>query len=107
MAGAPKGNQNAAKPGKLIADTLRRVAVQNPEKIRKACEKLLDKMEEGDIVAFREFADRIDGKAVQSTEMTLTQGSSAERLDDDQLADIATGSSQGAAEPQKGKTPVH
>ena len=107
MAGAPKGNQNAAKPGKLIADTLRRVAVQNPERIRKACEALLDKMEEGDIAAFREFADRVDGKSVQSTEMTLTRVSTADRVTDDVLADIATGSSTGVTEQTEGETPIH
>jgi hypothetical protein len=83
------------------------VAAQNPEKLRKACEAVLDKAVEGDIQAFNAFADRIDGKPIQATEMTLTQGNSAERLNDDQLADIATGSSTGVTEPQESKTPVH
>lgn len=104
---APLGNKNGTKQNRLVGDMLKRVAAQNPEKLRKACEKLLDKMEEGDIAAFREFADRVDGKSVQSTEMTLTQVSTADRVTDDELANIATGSSPGTTEPQESKTPVH
>ena len=62
---APEGNQNAVKRSRLVGDTLRKVAVQNPEKLRKACETLLDKMVEGDISAFKEFRDTLDGKPAQ------------------------------------------
>ena len=104
---APLGNKNGAKSNRLVGDMLKRVAAQNPEKLRKACEKLLDKMEDGDINAFREFADRVDGKSVQSTEMTLTAGSSAERLNDDELANIATGSSAGTTKQTEGEKAIH
>ena len=64
--GAPEGNQNAVKKRRVVFDTLTKVAVQNPEKLRKACEVLLDKAEEGDIQAFKEIRDTLDGKPVQA-----------------------------------------
>ena len=42
-----------------------RVLKQNPDKLRAACEKLLDKAVEGDTQAFKEITDRIDGKPIQ------------------------------------------
>lgn len=64
--GAPEGNQNAVKRSRLVGDTLRKVAAQNPEKLRRACEILLDKAAEGDTAAFKEFRDTLDGKPNQS-----------------------------------------
>jgi hypothetical protein len=65
QSGNPGGR---SKVPKLITDTLLKVATQNPDKLRLACEKLLDKMVEGDISAFREFTDRLEGKAIQGIE---------------------------------------
>lgn len=62
------GNQNAAKPMRLVSDMLRRLAVQEPHRLRAACEKLFDRAGE-DVAAFREIADRIEGK-VQSNDNT-------------------------------------
>lgn len=64
--GAPEGNQNAVKKRRVVFDTLTKVAVQNPDKLRKACEILLDKAEEGDIQAFKEIRDTLDGKPAQT-----------------------------------------
>jgi len=69
--GAPLGNQNAKKQNHLMTDTLRRVVTQNPEKIRKACERLVDNAEEGNIYALREVFDRLDGKPAQSIDTTI------------------------------------
>ncbi|MDO8682925.1 MAG: hypothetical protein Q7N50_05525 [Armatimonadota bacterium] len=63
--GAQAGNKNAAK-GAFVRDALRKVAVQNPEKLRKACEAVLDKAVDGDIGAFSVFRDTLDGKPNQS-----------------------------------------
>ena len=60
-----QGNQNAAKPFRLVSDMLRKIALQEPEKLRKACRKLYAKAAAGDVQAFRELADRVEGK-VQS-----------------------------------------
>jgi len=65
MAGAPKGNSNATKEKRLITNALRRAVVQNPDKLRKACEKVLDDAVEGNLGAFNTIADRLDGKPAQ------------------------------------------
>jgi len=64
--GAPTGNTNAAKENRLITSALRRAVVQNPEKLRKACERVLDDAADGNLAAFNTIADRIDGKPAQT-----------------------------------------
>ncbi len=73
-AGAPVGNKNAEKKNRIVGETLRKVALQNPDKLRAACEKLLDKAAEGDIHAFKEFRDTLDGKPIQAIEGTGKDG---------------------------------
>ena len=104
---APKGNQNARKENRVVRDTLRKVAAQNPDKLRQACEALLDKAVEGDIAAFSQFRDTLDGKPIQSTDLTLTQVSTADRVTDDELANIATGSGPGTTEQTEGEKALH
>jgi flagellar hook-basal body complex protein FliE len=70
-----KGNQNAKK-GKLFADQLRKVLVQNDAlKLRQVTEKLVDAAVEGEPWAVKEVIDRMDGKAVQATEISGPDGS--------------------------------
>src|SRR3990172_1854683 len=70
---ALQGNQNASKPFRLISDTLRKIAVQQPERLRRMCERMMDKVEqEGDVMAFREIADRIEGKVALQITSTST-----------------------------------
>lgn len=85
---APPGNKFAAKQNRVITDTLRRVVVQNPDKVRIACEKALDKAAEGDLQTFREIADRLDGKPTQSVEMNVTRTQSD--MDDSELARVVS-----------------
>ncbi len=68
--GAPKGNTNAKRDNRLITDALRRVVTQSPEKLRKACEKVLDDAVEGNLGAFSVIADRLDGKPAQSVTLS-------------------------------------
>lgn len=68
--GGQIGNKNAIKSNRVVGDTLKRVAAQNKGRLRAACDALLKKAEEGDVVAFREFADRIDGKVPQASVIT-------------------------------------
>ena len=65
MAGAPLGNNNNSK-GRLITDELRRVCTQSPEKLKKACEKVLEDAVSGNLAAFSVIADRLDGKPAQA-----------------------------------------
>jgi len=64
--GGQPGNTNATKDKRLITDALRRVVTQSPEKLKKACEKVLDDAVEGNLASFSVIADRLDGKPAQS-----------------------------------------
>lgn len=64
--GGQPGNRNGVKDNRLITDALRRAVVQSPDKLKKACEALLDKAVDGDIVAFNAIADRLDGRPQQA-----------------------------------------
>jgi hypothetical protein len=74
MAGAPLGNQNAAKPRRWAAAIDRALDKRAQERglrdaqeaLDQLAEKFLDAVEVGDIAAFREFADRMDGKPAQA-----------------------------------------
>jgi len=65
--GAPIGNQNGVKETRLITNALRRAVVQNPEKLRTACEKVVEDAANGNLASFNAMADRLDGKPPQST----------------------------------------
>jgi hypothetical protein len=74
MAGAPEGNRNGAK-GKLFYDQLRKALVQEDAlRLRKIAEVLVTKAEEGEAWAVKEVMDRVDGKAVQSNEISGADG---------------------------------
>jgi len=72
--GAPTGNQNAKK-GKLFYDQLRKVLVQNDcLKLREITEKLVEAAVDGEAWAVKEVIDRMDGKAIQATEISGPDG---------------------------------
>jgi len=73
------GNKNATKEKRLIGDMLKRVATQNPKRLRAACLKLLQRAEEGDIAAFNTLADRVDGKLMNPVDLT-SNGMTLEQL---------------------------
>ena len=64
--GGQPGNKNGTK-NKPFLDALRKSIAQNPQKLRNAADKVLDKAEEGEPWAVNFLADRTDGKAVQAT----------------------------------------
>lgn len=66
-AGAPIGNNNAAK-NKPWRDAISKFAKQNPDKRDKVIEKLYQMAVDGDMAAIREIIDRTEGKAVQAIE---------------------------------------
>jgi hypothetical protein len=72
-AGAPLGNNNAAK-GKMFYDQLRKIAVQEPTKLREVAEGLFEAARAMEPWAVKELIDRLDGKAVQQTELTGAEG---------------------------------
>jgi hypothetical protein len=70
--GAPTGNQNGKK-GKLFYDALRVALVQEDrKKLRNITEKLVKSAEAGEPWAIKEVMDRIDGKPVNTTELSGT-----------------------------------
>lgn len=100
--GAQPGNKNAAK-GRTLHNTLIDCVNLQPSMLQQACFALLQKAADGDIAAFRELADRLDGKAVQQTLLTADVTThSVEQMTDEQLAIIAAGGSAGTVEASAG-----
>lgn len=63
---APEGNTFSSKNNRLVADTLRRIAIQSDgKKLRAMCEAIYEKAEQGDVQAATFIADRLDGKPAQ------------------------------------------
>lgn len=95
--GAPVGNQNAARAKKWTSAIeralCRRSGKQLAEALDDLAEKFIEAVEKGDLAAFREIGDRLEGKAAQSIalsgEVVLSK---AVDLTDDQLAEIARAS---------------
>jgi hypothetical protein len=74
MAGAPEGNKNSAK-GKLFHGELRKVLVQeDARRLRAIAENLVKAAEDSEPWAIKEIMDRMDGKAIQATEITGADG---------------------------------
>jgi len=96
MAGAPKGNRNAAKESRIWGDELRRAIAQDDRKrVRQAIEKQLDKAAKGDLNASRELADRLDGKPAQYVETTVTRKYVSQLPDEELERYLATDGSSG------------
>lgn len=79
--GPPEGNQNAARQQREVTNALRRAVAQNPNKLKKACEKVLDEAQNGNLAAFNVIADRLDGKPIQAVDVKVTELTHEEALD--------------------------
>jgi hypothetical protein len=75
--GAPKGNTNAKK-NKLFYDRIQKHLVQNPAKLEKIVETLVQEAQNGAPWAVKEIMDRVDGKAIQATEISGVDGEAIE-----------------------------
>lgn len=71
------GNKNATK-NKPFRDMLTRKIIQNPRKLEKIVDTLLDEAEAGEAWAAKEVFDRLDGKAVMTQEISGVDGAPIE-----------------------------
>lgn len=87
--GAPKGNQNAAKGFKLTAMLTAALQANNNRALREGVQKIAEAFAEGD-KSTRDFVfDRLEGKAIQTTNVNITK--SAREYTDAELYAIASG----------------
>ena len=70
---APIGNTNAVK-GKMFYDKLRKALTQEPHRLENIVGQLITQAEQGEAWAVKEIIDRLDGKAVQTTQMENSDG---------------------------------
>ena len=71
------GNKNATK-NKPFRDMLTRKIIQNPHKLEKIVDTILNAAEEGESWAAKEVIDRLDGKAVMTQEISGPEGGAIE-----------------------------
>jgi hypothetical protein len=76
--GGQPNNKNAKK-GKLFYGELQKALVQEDRlKLRQIADKLVEKAIEGEPWAVKEIMDRVDGKSVQTTEVSGIDGDAVE-----------------------------
>lgn len=75
-----KGNKLGQK-SRIWDAEVRKVIIQNPEKLREAALALVNAASEGDMLAIKELGDRLDGKSTQhiqaQVEHTVSTGDEA------------------------------
>jgi len=105
------GNSNSGqRKDKLIRDALmlavNRVQEGDPQgrkKLAIAAAAVVEKAVEGDLAAFKEIADRIDGKAPQSVDVTTRNEQSITEWTDADLERVIAERSAGSARAAKAK----
>ena len=67
---APKNNKNSIKENRLFANRLRMILKQNPDKLNKICEKLVEDASDGNNshISANIVMDRVDGKATETVQ---------------------------------------
>ena len=64
--GAQPNNTNSTADKRLITSALKRVVTQSPDKLKRACEKVLNDAVNGNLASLGFIADRLEGKPAQS-----------------------------------------
>lgn len=105
--GAPKGNKYAVR-AKEWTEAIRRAIREEygsdwQEAIKEAAKPLVKAARAGDLVALKEIGDRIEGKSLQTSELTVTRINSLEDIPTHELERIALGSGQDTSEAASGE----
>ena len=79
--GGQPGNTNSTADKRLVTNALKRAVAQNPEKLRKACMKVLDDAVDGNLAAFNTMADRTDGRPAQSVSLGGIEGAESIKME--------------------------
>lgn len=101
QSGNPKGGPRKARifTAALIT-SLKKTDANDVEAIQVIADKLVSLAQGGDVQAIKEIADRCEGKPPQFSTGDADEFRRAMDLSDDELAAIAAGSSEGAAETE-------
>ena len=67
-----KGNQNARK--KPFTEQMKRFILANPQKMERIIEGIFKEAEEGSLAALNIIMDRVEGKPIQATDITSSDG---------------------------------
>jgi hypothetical protein len=70
MAGRPKGSPNKGKPFQIALRMELAAAGEEHKALRTIAKGLIAKASQGDLIAIKEIADRLDGKPTKSVEVT-------------------------------------
>jgi len=74
-AGAPLGHTNSSRNNRIWGNIIKKYAMQEDYKrLHAMAEKLYEKAAEGDLGAIKEVGDRLDGKAIATTELSGIDG---------------------------------
>lgn len=97
-----ENRNNLGSKSRLFDNALRRAIAQDDGKrLRDAAEKLLSEAANGEPWAIGMLADRLDGRAVQNSNVTFTD-ERAEELADNDLLRIASAGRDGTAQAPSG-----
>jgi cytochrome c553 len=103
QSGNPAGGNFKQK--KFLAALERVIAQDDGKGLRDAAEKVYELAAKGEEWAIQFLADRLDGKPTQQLDMRVTRPT--KELSDDELANIAAGSSEGTpAAPASEESPT-
>ena len=89
--------------GKVVLDSLRKAAVdENWKSLKSGAKKIWEAYANGEQWAVHYIADRFDGKAHQTSEVTIHRADSLEELPTHELERIALGSREDSPEAASG-----
>ena len=88
------GNPEGRKRRKPITEMYTKLLIQNPEKLEAFCMNMIEKAAEGDVMAIKEITDRVEGKALQSVDVTDNRSTDSGRRLESLLFAATAGNSE-------------